>query len=72
MDEIVEVVERIPGGPYAKKIKCKLCGDVVFEVRRNCTSKEIDLEMVRLSAHMMIQHQIEVEHHKCDDPNCVD
>lgn len=70
MHEIVEVLEVLPGTPYAKKIRCKLCGEVVFLVRDECLQNEIDAEMVRLSAHMAIQHQIHVEHHKCDNPDC--
>jgi hypothetical protein len=72
MDEITEVLELFPGTPYAKKVRCKLCGEIVFDVKDDCKQSEIDAEMVRLSAHMAIQHEIHVEHHKCDDLNCVD
>lgn len=70
--EVAEVLERIPGTPYAKKIKCKLCQDIVFELENTAGQNEIDAEMVRWTAHMAIQHQITVGHEKCDDPNCVD
>ncbi len=70
--DIAEVVELIPGTPYAKKIKCKLCQDIVFEVSNDANKKDNRQEMVRLSAHMAIQHQLHVEHEECDDPNCLD
>lgn len=70
MDEIVEVLEVLPGTQFAKKIQCKLCQDIVFLVDDDGAQSEINAEMVRLSAHMAIQHAIHVEHHQCDDPNC--
>lgn len=72
MDEIVEVMELISCTPFARRIRCKLCGDTVFQVNDNSSQSEIDAEMTRLSTHFAIQHQIDVQHHKCDDPNCLD
>lgn len=72
MDEVVEVIERETGTPFAKKIRCRLCGEVIFEVKDGAPQNELDAEMVRLNAHLSIQHQISVEYHKCSDPNCLD
>ena len=72
IEEIAEVVELITCTPFARKIRCKLCGDTVFQVSDNSTQSELDAEMVRMSAHFAIQHEINIESHKCSDPNCVD
>lgn len=72
MNEITEVTELIPGTPFAKKVRCRLCGEEIFSLADSADQAAIDAEMVRLTAHMAIQHEIHVEHHKCDDPNCVD
>jgi len=72
MDKIVEVTERIPGGPFAEVIKCKICMETVFDLKGDRSQKNIDSEMLGLTYHMAIRHQITVKHHKCDDPSCLD
>lgn len=72
MGEILEIVDRLPGTDYAKQIRCKLCKDIVFLVEDNATDSDMGAEMVRLNAHMSIQHQITIQYHKCDDPECRD
>ena len=72
MAEVVEVVETETGSPFAKKVRCKLGGEIIFDVRDKAPQNELDAEMVRLTAHLEIQHQITVEFHKCSDPNCLD
>jgi hypothetical protein len=72
MDAIIEVLELVPSTPYARKIRCKLCGETVFDLKDDSSEKNISLEMAGLAAHMSIRHQITVEHHKCNDPNCLD
>jgi hypothetical protein len=71
IEEIAEVLELIPGTPYAKKIRCKLCGDMMYEVDGGSAAQD-EVEMTRMAAHLSIQHQIKLDYHKCDDPNCLD
>lgn len=72
LEDLVEALEFETGTPYVKKLRCRLCGDIIFSVQDKCPKSEISAEMTRLAAHLSIQHQIQVEYHACDDPNCLD
>jgi hypothetical protein len=72
IEDIAEVMELVTCTPFARKIRCRLCGDTVFQINDYSSQSEIDAETVRMTAHMSIQHQILVGSHKCSDQNCVD
>lgn len=72
IEEIAEVMELVTCTPFARKIRCRLCGDVVFLVNDNSSQGEIDAEMARMTAHFSLHHDIRLDSHKCSDPNCVD
>jgi hypothetical protein len=72
MEEVVEVLAFQAGSPYAKKVRCRLCGDIIFEVQDKSPKSETNAEMARLTAHLSLQHKIEVNYRRCSDPNCLD
>jgi len=63
-------VEYIGQSRFAKKLTCKECREVVFEVPDKAKQNEIDAGIVGLRAHFLIRHGINVAVAHCDDPDC--
>ncbi len=65
---IIEPREDDPG--LAKKVTCKLCGELLFDCDRD-RSEKLELFFHGLKAHFQIQHQITMAAMPCTDPGCV-
>lgn len=63
-------VEYIGQTRFAKKITCKRCGEVIFQVSDHAKQSEIDIEMTGMRAHFALRHDINVVVAHCSDPNC--
>ena len=63
-------VEFVPGTNFARKIVCKLCGDIIYEINENPRDAELAIEVVRMTLHMQLQHSIFVISVDCRDPKC--
>jgi hypothetical protein len=63
-------VEFVPGTNFARKIICKLCGDLVYEIRENPRDAELAIEVIRMTLHMELQHNVFVITDDCTDPKC--
>ena len=63
-------VEYIGKTRFAKKITCKKCGEVIFNVSEHAKQSEIDIEMAGMLAHFALRHGINVLVTHCSDPKC--
>lgn len=72
LDTFAEVVEWVPGTrkQFAKKIICKICRNLCYEVSDTPTKRDVELETLRFSAHMGIHHQIDIIWKNCEKKSC--
>jgi hypothetical protein len=63
-------IEFIGRTQYVKKITCKECREVVFDVPDKPTQSELNANAVGLRAHFLIRHGVNIALDHCDDPNC--
>jgi len=68
--EAVTTVELIPGTNFAKRITCKLCGELVFEVSDRPTEAEVNVQIAGFHAHLEFRHNLAMERVACSDPKC--
>lgn len=64
--EYVEI-EFFKGTHYARKIVCKLCRDLVYEVQEKARKAEISIEINRLRFHLELHHGIVIFVAPCMD-----
>jgi hypothetical protein len=63
-------IEFVGRTQYVKKITCKECREVVFDVPDKPTPSELNANAVGLRAHFLIRHGVNIALDHCDDPNC--
>jgi hypothetical protein len=63
-------IEFIGKTRYAKRITCRECREVVFDVPDKPTQSELNANVVGLRAHFLIRHNVNVAFAHCDDPDC--
>jgi hypothetical protein len=68
-DDITEV-ESFSGTEFARKVTCKLCASLVYEINENSTQPEILIEVNRIKFHMNLHHGIVVKIANRNDPKC--
>ena len=64
-------IEYLDGTEIARRLTCKICNEVVYDVTGNVSKENIDREAARLILHFELQHDIKIDFHRCGDPNCV-
>lgn len=67
--ELFVVEPRQDNSIFAKKVTCKLCGEVLFDCERDVNDK-IELVFHGLKAHYQIRHEITLGVAICADPDC--
>ena len=68
--DMVEV-ERMDGSDLAKRVTCKACKEVIYEIAVGATQTQIDIEITGLRAHFEFRHQMAIELVRCNDPRCL-
>lgn len=69
--DLFHIEPRQDESSFARRVTCKLCGQVVFDCERD-SRDNIDLVFHGLKAHYQIQHQITLGVSPCTDPNCLE
>lgn len=64
-------IEFLDGTNVARRLTCKICNEVVYDVTGNVSKENIDREAARLILHFELHHDIRIDFHRCSDPNCV-
>lgn len=64
-------IETEPDGVHARKVLCRLCGEVVFD-RDNQKAESADLAALGVKVHYEIRHQIMIGAAACTDRNCME
>ena len=66
------LIEYFEGSNLVRKITCRPCGVVIFNITRETPKEETKREMTGLKAHLELIHDVSVDFVECSDPKCVE
>jgi len=71
LEDVIDITP-FPDGRHAKSVKCRLCGDVLYEsAGKGTTEKEFSPVLSQIKLHLELFHDLVIHWKMCHDKSCV-
>ena len=72
LEDVIDITPLQEDRRFAKSVKCRLCGDVLYEFTgKGRASEEFKPVLTRIKLHLELHHELVIHWKICNDKGCV-
>ena len=71
LEEVIDITSFPEDRHQIKSIKCRLCGDALYEFAKSTPSGEFNSVLSRVKLHLELNHDLVIHWKMCHDKSCV-